>query len=94
MAPDTSPVFTARDLLQHLACRPGSRHPETPGGPGRGTPLAMRLSGPAPGDPAGPAASDPSPMHRLLLAPQDTAGWLVAAAALFATIHIFIYDRM
>jgi hypothetical protein len=41
--------------------------------------------------PAGPTshdASDRGPMHRLLLALQDTAGWLVAAAALFATIHL------
>jgi hypothetical protein len=41
--------------------------------------------------PAGPpihAASDRGPMHRLLLALQDTAGWLVAAAALFAAIHL------
>jgi hypothetical protein len=30
-------------------------------------------------------------MHRLLLALQDTAGWLVAAAALFATIHLCLW---
>jgi hypothetical protein len=30
-------------------------------------------------------------MHRLLLALQDTAGWLVAAAALFATIHLGLW---
>jgi hypothetical protein len=50
--------------------------------------LAARAPWTPPAGPTSHAASDRGPMHRLLLALQDTAGWLVAAAALFATIHL------
>ena len=53
--------------------------------------VAGRAPGTPPAGPASHAASDRGPMHRLLPALQDTAGWLVTAAALFATIHLCLW---
>jgi hypothetical protein len=53
--------------------------------------LAARAPGTPPAGPASHTASDRGPMHRLLQALQDTAGWLVAAADPFATIHLGLW---